>query len=99
MFAVIDLAMLNQREVLNLSSSTNTLVVRRNLGDVINIGSGNLTGTITPADFQFATWNGISSGGFLATSSLPTITLIAGGSSGGSTRVKIEFADNAIRNS
>jgi hypothetical protein len=31
---------LNQREVLNLSSHSNTLVVRRNLGDIVNIGSG-----------------------------------------------------------
>ncbi len=31
---------LNQREVLNLSSHSNTLVVRRNAGDVVNIGSG-----------------------------------------------------------
>jgi hypothetical protein len=31
---------LNQREVLNLSSHSNTLMVRRNAGDVVNIGSG-----------------------------------------------------------
>ncbi len=31
---------LNHREVLNLSSSTNTLIVRRNAGDIVNIGSG-----------------------------------------------------------
>jgi FG-GAP repeat/RTX calcium-binding nonapeptide repeat (4 copies) len=31
---------LNHREVLNLSSTTNTLIVRRNAGDVVNMGSG-----------------------------------------------------------
>ena len=31
---------LNQREVLNLSGESNTLIVRRNVGDVVNIGSG-----------------------------------------------------------
>lgn len=31
---------LNQREVLNLSSTTNTLVVRRNSSDTLNFGSG-----------------------------------------------------------
>ncbi|HAC91585.1 MAG TPA: hypothetical protein DCF63_13295, partial [Planctomycetaceae bacterium] len=31
---------LNQREVLNLSSHSNALIVRRNLGDTVNIGSG-----------------------------------------------------------
>jgi Ca2+-binding RTX toxin-like protein len=31
---------LNHREVLNLSDESNTLIVRRNLGDVVNIGSG-----------------------------------------------------------
>jgi len=31
---------LNQREVLNLSDESNTLIVRRNIGDVVNIGTG-----------------------------------------------------------
>ncbi len=31
---------LNHREVLNLSGSSNTLIVRRNAGDVVNIGAG-----------------------------------------------------------
>ena len=57
----------------------------------------NLPGTITVGDFQFMTWNGVTAGGFLANGSPPTITSIPGGGSGGSTRIKIEFADNAIR--
>ena len=31
---------LNPREVLNISDDSNTLIVRRNLGDIINIGNG-----------------------------------------------------------
>jgi len=182
---------LSYRDVLNLSDESNTLVVRRNLGDVINIGSGwtqlanetisaivfnvykqgeavlkiqrvgaasianrqvfynrstssvfgngsgnptnaidstksallpgqiasfanytnyvrglngliidiaNSSGTITAADFQFVTWNGINVAGFAPLFFLPTITTIARGGIANTTRIKIEFADNAIRN-
>jgi len=181
---------LNQREDLNPSGSKNTLVVRRNAGDVVNLGSGwtqianetissnnfnvykqgeavlkvhqgaatvanrqvyynrststifgngsgkainaidatktallpgqassfanytnylrglngivvdiaNVGGLITASDFQIATWNGISSSGFVATSAVPTIMVIPNGGVGNSTRAKIEFLDNAIRN-
>ncbi len=46
---------LNQREVLNLSSTSNTLIVRRNAGDIVNIGSGWTfvnTETIGPYSFH-----------------------------------------------
>ncbi|MDZ4850045.1 MAG: S8 family serine peptidase [Pirellulaceae bacterium] len=55
-------------------------------------------GTMSASDFQFAVWNGIRSSGFITTTAVPIITVIPGGGTGGSTRVKIEFADNAIRN-
>jgi len=50
------------------------------------------------ADFRFATWNGISASGFMAAMTVPTIELIPSGGLGGSTRIKIEFSDGAIRN-
>ncbi|MDZ4848818.1 MAG: cadherin domain-containing protein [Pirellulaceae bacterium] len=58
----------------------------------------NQIGTPTAADFQFATWNGFASSGFLASAVVPTVTVYPGGGVAGSNRVKIEFADNAIRN-
>ena len=58
----------------------------------------NPAGTMTAADFQFATWDGISGAGFTAAAAVPTITTIAAGGVNGSTRVKIEFANNAVQN-
>ena len=52
----------------------------------------------TASDFLFETWNGISLDGFVPASAVPTFTLIPGGGATGSNRVKIEFPDNAIRN-
>ncbi|MDZ4851884.1 MAG: hypothetical protein SGI77_21555 [Pirellulaceae bacterium] len=181
---------LNYREVLNLSTESNTLVVRRNLGDTVNIGTGwtvgssqliggnkfttytqgvatlkvqetvatifnrqvfynrssssvfgdgsgnptnaidsskmallpgqtttfanytnytkglnglivdaaNLAGSVTASDFQFAVWNGADVGGFLPLNASPTITLIPNGGVSSTNRIKIEFADLAIRN-
>ncbi len=54
--------------------------------------------TATASDFLFADWDGIAAAGFLPTSALPTVTLIPSGGLNSSTRVKIEFNDNAIRN-
>jgi hypothetical protein len=65
-------------------------------GIVVDIS--NLSGTPTAADFQFATWNGIDAAGFVATASSPTVEVFAGGGNAGSSRVKLDFADNAIRN-
>ncbi len=56
------------------------------------------SGTPSAADFQFATWNGIDSTGFIATTAVPTITVIPLGGLRGTKRLKIEFPDNAIRN-
>jgi len=61
--------------------------------DVAGLGA-----SVTIADFQFATWNGFASAGFVQSSAVPVLTVIPGGGSAGSTRLKIEFADNAIRN-
>jgi Ca2+-binding RTX toxin-like protein len=49
---------LNKREVLNISGSSNTLLVRRNTGDIVNIGSGWIQGanqTIGSDTFQVFT--------------------------------------------
>ena len=55
-------------------------------------------GTPTATDFQFSTWDGVTSAGFFLTAAAPSITVIPGGGAAGSQRVKIEFADNLIRN-
>jgi hypothetical protein len=62
------------------------------------IDMSKLTPSVTVPDFAFATWNGIDSAGFVAVSATPVITLFPGGGSFGSDRVKIEFPDDAIRN-
>ncbi len=65
-------------------------------GIVVDMAS--YSGSITAADFQFATWNGIAAAGFTATTAVPTITVIPNGGGVNTTRVKIAFPDNAIRN-
>ncbi len=64
----------------------------------ILVDVANQTGTPTVADFQFATWDGIASTGFVPTTVAPTVTVIPSGGVAGSRRVKIEFADHAFRN-
>ncbi len=54
--------------------------------------------TLTSADFEFAVWDGASSAGFTPTTAIPSVSLIPGGGDSGSNRIKIEFIDNAIRN-
>ncbi|MDZ4851297.1 MAG: VCBS repeat-containing protein, partial [Pirellulaceae bacterium] len=78
------------------SFSNYTNYVRGLNGILVDL-SGTL-GTIGVSDFQFAMWNGMNSTGFVSTSAVPTISVIPGGGTSGATRVKIEFADNAIRN-
>ncbi len=58
----------------------------------------NLAGTISTTDFQFATWDGVSVNNFVSTAATPTITVFPGVGVSGSSRIKIEFADQAIRN-
>ncbi len=58
----------------------------------------NLQTTPTAADFQFATWNGMAAEGFVPTTAVATVTTIPGGGADGSTRLKIEFDNGAIRN-
>ncbi len=72
----------------NYSRGLNGLIV-----DLINPPSA-----IGAADFQFATWNGIDVAGFTATAATATVSTIVDGGLSGSTRVKIEFDDAAIRN-
>ncbi|MDZ4851893.1 MAG: hypothetical protein SGI77_21600 [Pirellulaceae bacterium] len=57
----------------------------------------NLGGPVTTSDFVFSVWNGISGGGFGTLTASPTISVISGGGLGGSSRIKIEFGDNVIR--
>ena len=52
------------------------------------------------ASLQFASWNGIAAGGFVALPGtvVPTVSIAAGAGAGGSARVTITFADNAVQN-
>ncbi len=65
-------------------------------GIVLDIA--NPTGTITADDIQFATSSGSSPLTFTSLAATPTISVIPAGGAANSTRVKIEFADNAVRN-
>ncbi len=72
----------------NYSKGLNGLII--DVADFVSIP--------TAADFQFATWDGINTLGFEATTAIPTLTVLPGVGPSGSNRIKIEFADNAIRN-
>jgi hypothetical protein len=52
------------------------------------------------ASLQLASWNGIAAAGFVALPGtvVPTVTIAAGAGAGGSARVTITFADNAVQN-
>lgn len=71
----------------NYSRGINGLIV-----DIAN------SSNVSASDFQFAAWNGIANSGFVNTSSTPTVTKLPAGGLNGSDRFKIEFPDNAIRN-
>jgi hypothetical protein len=58
----------------------------------------NLPGVPTVSDFAFATWDGINASNFQPTAAVPTIEVFDNGGNAGSDRVKLTFADNAIRN-
>ncbi len=73
-----------------------TNYVRGLNGIVIDIA--NVGGLITAGDFQFATSNGASPLSFATLAAAPTITILPEGGSSNSTRVKIEFPDNAVKN-
>jgi len=57
-----------------------------------------LNGTPTASDFKFATATGELPLNFIASSVVPTITVIPNAGQNNSQRLKIEFADNAVRN-
>ncbi len=68
-------------------------------GLVVDIA--NTVGVPTASDFQFRTWNGISGSpatSFVLTTATPTVTNLGLVGQGGSRRMKIEFLDNAIKN-
>lgn len=55
-------------------------------------------GAVGVSDFQFAAWDGMNALGFQPITAQPTITVIPDGGGLRQARVKIEFADHAIRN-
>jgi endonuclease/exonuclease/phosphatase family metal-dependent hydrolase len=65
-------------------------------GLLVDIQGG--TTSVNSSDFQFATSDGVVGSSFVPTSAVPTISVLAGQGLGGATRIKIEFADAAIRN-
>jgi len=61
----------------------------------------NSAGVPTAADFEFRTWNGLSGNpatSFVLTTATPTVTNLGLVGINGSRRMKIEFQDNAIKN-
>ncbi len=54
--------------------------------------------SLTAVDFQLATWNGIDSSGFVASTVTPTISIVTGGGTEGFDRVKLIFPNDSIRN-
>ncbi len=80
-------------QAMNTSSYTNYV---KGLNGLIVDVNGLINATAS--DFQFAVWNGIDASGFLAASIAPTITVMPGVGVAGSARIKIDFPDNAIRN-
>jgi ELWxxDGT repeat protein len=80
------------------SSSFNN-ISNYNLGlNGIVVDVAGLGANATVADLRFAVWNGFDTGGFRSTAAAPTVTILSGGGIGGSDRIKIEFANTAIRN-
>ncbi len=55
-------------------------------------------GSISASDFQFATWNGITSSGFPPLNASPTIAVYPSSGAFGSNRIKIEFSNRVIQN-
>ncbi|MDZ4847718.1 MAG: FG-GAP-like repeat-containing protein [Pirellulaceae bacterium] len=79
------------------SSFANYTNYARGLNGLI-VDVNNLGGAVTASDFAFAVSNGISSSGFVPLSASPTLSVIPAGGLNGSSRIKIEFDDNAVRN-
>ena len=52
------------------------------------------------ASLQFSQWDGISATGFtgLSLAAVPTVSILTGSGTGGSTRVRITFPDNTVEN-
>jgi hypothetical protein len=52
------------------------------------------------ASLQFANWNGLDVAGFVALpgNAVPTVTIVAGGGTGGSARVRLTFPTNTVQN-
>jgi hypothetical protein len=79
------------------SFASYTNYVRGLNGLIVDID--NLPAVPTTADFAFATWDGINASNFQPTAAVPTIEVFDNGGQAGADRVKLTFADNAIRNS
>ncbi|MFN9915537.1 MAG: hypothetical protein ACK53L_23300, partial [Pirellulaceae bacterium] len=80
----------------NTGFTSYTNYVRGLNGLIVDID--NLPGVPTVSDFAFATWDGINASNFQPTAAVPTIEVFDNGGDAGSDRVKLTFADNAIRN-
>ncbi|XZE35110.1 tandem-95 repeat protein [Pirellulaceae bacterium SH501] len=79
------------------SSFSNYSNYSRGLNGII-IDLAGVTGSISASDFVFETWDGFTGSGFAVASVAPTVTVLPGQGVGGTTRVKLTFADNAIQN-
>ncbi len=79
------------------ASSANYTNYSRGLNGLV-VDVADLAGTPSTADFQFATWDGIAAAGFTSSTALRAITVLPGVGANGSVRIKIEFEDDAIRN-
>ncbi len=83
------------------SAFTNWTNYERGLNGII-IDFQNIGSSITASDFlktvEFATWNGIAVEGFVPLTAIPTLELLHGQGANYSTRLKIVFADGAIKN-
>ncbi len=78
------------------SPASYTNYVRGLNGLIVDIDS--LPGVPNTSDFAFATWDGINASNFQPTAAVATIEVFNNGGLAGSDRVKLTFADNAIRN-
>jgi ELWxxDGT repeat protein len=81
-------------QVTSFANYTN--YVRGLNGIIVDVAG--LAGTVTASDFLFAVGDGTNPTAFAATTAVPTISVFAGGGLGGADRIKVEFADIAIRN-
>ncbi len=79
-----------------LTSTVNYSNYLRGLNGLI-VDLAGAVGAVSASDFAFATWNGIAVEGFVALSQSSVVSVFPGGGVSSSTRVKLDFADQSIR--